>query len=74
MDALTQQNAAMVEQTDAASHTLARDAERLSHLVGELRVTLGQTAHVQHQEPANAASPSETVSPAGADGQDCGIV
>ncbi len=51
MDQVTQQNAAMVEQTNAASHTLASDAENLSRLVGQFKVTLGGAAHVQHQEP-----------------------
>jgi methyl-accepting chemotaxis protein len=39
MDQVTQQNAAMVEQTNAASHTLAGDAENLSRLVGQFRMT-----------------------------------
>ncbi len=33
MDQVTQQNAAMVEETTAASHTLAQEAERLESLV-----------------------------------------
>ncbi|ASY63676.1 Methyl-accepting chemotaxis protein [Sinorhizobium sojae CCBAU 05684] len=37
LDQMTQQNAAMVEQTNAASHTLAQDAERLSALVNQFR-------------------------------------
>ncbi|MCA1491679.1 methyl-accepting chemotaxis protein [Sinorhizobium alkalisoli] len=37
LDQMTQQNAAMVEQTNAASHTLAQDAERLSSLVSQFR-------------------------------------
>jgi methyl-accepting chemotaxis protein len=57
MDQVTQQNAAMVEQTNAASHTLASDAENLSRLVGQFKVNLGTTAHEQHQEVARAASP-----------------
>lgn len=59
MDQVTQQNAAMVEQTNAASHTLASDAENLSRLVGQFKVTLGGAAHVQHQEPVKAASPQK---------------
>jgi methyl-accepting chemotaxis protein len=59
MDQVTQQNAAMVEQTNAASHTLASDAENLSRLVGQFKVNLGETAHVQYQEPAKAASPQK---------------
>ncbi len=38
MDQVTQQNAAMVEQTTAASHSLARDTEELSALIGQFRV------------------------------------
>jgi methyl-accepting chemotaxis protein len=37
LDQMTQQNAAMVEETNAASHTLAQDAERLSELVSQFR-------------------------------------
>jgi methyl-accepting chemotaxis protein len=40
MDRATQQNAAMVEETTAASHSLAREAEELSHLVGRFKVEL----------------------------------
>ncbi len=39
MDQVTQQNAAMVEQTTAASHSLAREAEQLSKLVGRFRIS-----------------------------------
>jgi methyl-accepting chemotaxis protein len=38
MDQVTQQNAAMVEQTTAASHGLARDANELGELVGKFKV------------------------------------
>jgi methyl-accepting chemotaxis protein len=37
MDQVTQQNAAMVEQTTAASHSLAQEAEKLTSLVGQFR-------------------------------------
>jgi methyl-accepting chemotaxis protein len=59
MDQVTQQNAAMVEQTNAASHTLASDAENLSRLVGQFKVHLNDTAHDRRQEPAQAASPQK---------------
>lgn len=39
MDQVTQQNAAMVEQSTAASHALAREAEELLQLVGKFRVS-----------------------------------
>jgi methyl-accepting chemotaxis protein len=38
MDQVTQQNAAMVEQTTAASHALAQEASQLSGLVGQFRL------------------------------------
>ena len=43
MDQGTQQNAAMVEQSTAASHSLAREAEALFSLIGQFRV--GQQAN-----------------------------
>ncbi|WP_296599163.1 methyl-accepting chemotaxis protein [Phenylobacterium sp.] len=39
MDQVTQQNAAMVEETTAASHSLAREAESLAGLIGRFRLT-----------------------------------
>lgn len=39
MDHVTQQNAAMVEQSTAASHTLSNEAEGLSQLVGQFTIT-----------------------------------
>jgi methyl-accepting chemotaxis protein len=41
MDHMTQQNAAMVEQTSAASHTLAQDAKSLSGLIGQFQINRG---------------------------------
>jgi methyl-accepting chemotaxis protein len=41
MDHMTQQNAAMVEQTSAASHTLAQDAQNLSSLISQFQVNKG---------------------------------
>ncbi|AAK22053.1 methyl-accepting chemotaxis protein [Caulobacter vibrioides] len=38
MDQVTQRNAAMVEETTAASHTLAQEATRLAQRMGELRI------------------------------------
>ncbi len=38
MDQVTQQNAAMVEQSTAASHSLAEEAEELARLVGQFRI------------------------------------
>jgi methyl-accepting chemotaxis protein len=38
MDQTTQKNAAMVEETNASSHTLASDAENLTRLMGQFRI------------------------------------
>jgi methyl-accepting chemotaxis protein len=56
MDQVTQQNAAMVEQTNAASHTLAGDAENLSRLVGQFKMT--GSAHVAPVQPQAATAAS----------------
>ncbi|MCO5730281.1 methyl-accepting chemotaxis protein [Rhizobium sp. SSA_523] len=48
MDQTTQQNAAMVEQTNAASHTLAGDADNLIRLMGQF--------HNRHHPPRLATS------------------
>jgi methyl-accepting chemotaxis protein len=44
MDQVTQQNAAMVEESTAASHALAHEADALSKLVGRFRTDI-ETAH-----------------------------
>ncbi len=56
MDQVTQQNAAMVEQTNAASHTLAGDAENLSRLVGQFKMTGSAYAAPVQPQAATAAS------------------
>jgi methyl-accepting chemotaxis protein len=38
MDQMTQQNAAMVEESTAASHSLAQEAEKLTSLIGQFKV------------------------------------
>jgi methyl-accepting chemotaxis protein len=43
MDQMTQQNAAMVEQSTAASHSLAQDANYLTNLVMKFKIEGGQT-------------------------------
>ncbi|NNM74007.1 methyl-accepting chemotaxis protein [Enterovirga aerilata] len=53
MDQMTQQNAAMVEQSTAASHALSSEAEELAGLVGRFR--LGEATVTQlHPQPARA--------------------
>ena len=54
MDQLTQQNAAMVEQSTAASHTLAGEAEELVTLIG--RFDLGASAKIETAERPAARS------------------
>jgi methyl-accepting chemotaxis protein len=45
MDQGTQQNAAMVEQSTAAAHSLAREAENLFHLLGQFSIGMTPAAH-----------------------------
>lgn len=56
MDQVTQQNAAMVEETNAASHTLAGDAENLSRLVGQFKFKGAGTGPTNEPKPVNKAS------------------
>ena len=65
MDQVTQQNAAMVEQSTAASHALAQETEELGHLTGRFQLgkdERGKPAPVplsQHR-PGNVAVFSKT--------------
>ena len=56
LDQMTQQNAAMVEQTNAASHTLAQDAEGLTVLIGQFQLS-GASARPIPQ-PIRVATPA----------------
>ncbi|MCP1200494.1 methyl-accepting chemotaxis protein [Notoacmeibacter sp. MSK16QG-6] len=56
IDEVTQQNAAMVEETTAVSHSLAADAERLTGVVGEFSLTGVAAAPVA--APRQQAKPS----------------
>jgi len=51
MDQMTQQNAAMVEETNAASHTLAQEAAALTALVAKFRLDI-EDAHRAEQSVA----------------------
>ena len=62
IDQGTQQNAAMVEQTNAASHTLAQDAEGLTALIGQFKLGGGVSAP-QIRQPVRVAT-SATARPA----------
>jgi len=61
MDQVTQQNAAMVEQSTAASHGLAQEAQELARLVAKFR--LGAEAAATRRKPA-AAQPQPQARPA----------
>jgi methyl-accepting chemotaxis protein len=56
MDQVTQQNAAMVEETNAASHTLAQDAESLTRLVGQFHIREGARASAGSPRAVSTAS------------------
>ncbi|MGP0061376.1 MAG: methyl-accepting chemotaxis protein [Beijerinckiaceae bacterium] len=53
MDQVTQQNASMVEESTAASHTLAKETEELTRLIGRFRV--GRTEAVAQGDPPRRA-------------------
>ncbi|HVI32858.1 HAMP domain-containing methyl-accepting chemotaxis protein [Phenylobacterium sp.] len=57
MDQVTQQNAAMVEQSTAASHALARDAEGLDQLMRQFNTGKGAAAAAPVRRPAAVAAP-----------------
>ena len=60
MDQVTQQNAAMVEQSTAASHNLAQEAEELARLVAKFRVgTQPDAAQPAQRRPSAAAAPRQ---------------
>ena len=67
MDQVTQQNAAMVEQTTAASHSLSQETERLSGLVGQFQlreaaVRVEKKAGTNLRKPPARAQMLKTVS------------
>ncbi|APH70565.1 methyl-accepting chemotaxis protein [Aquibium oceanicum] len=67
MDQVTQQNAAMVEESTAASHSLAREAEQLAELVARFRVGEGRatsrtaSAAPSYRAPAAPVAQLKTV-------------
>jgi methyl-accepting chemotaxis protein len=67
LDQVTQQNAAMVEQSTAASHSLRKEAEGLAELVGRFRVSAaGGGGPVQRTRPSAApAAPAKRAASAG---------
>ncbi|WP_246659177.1 methyl-accepting chemotaxis protein [Rhizobium sp. FY34] len=58
MDQTTQQNAAMVEETNASSHTLASDADNLTRLMGQFNMAGNRPRSVDMAMSAPAARPS----------------
>lgn len=58
MDQVTQQNAAMVEQSTAASHGLAQEAEELGRLVGRFRLAGSGAAQVAPQPVRTRPAPA----------------
>ena len=56
MDQVTQQNAAMVEESTAASHSLSQETEELSRQISTFR--LGKLSVVENSRPASAKSPA----------------
>ncbi len=56
MDQVTQQNAAMVEETTAASHSLSDKAEELSRLVARFRLEGGAPARAHNEDVEYALS------------------
>ncbi len=68
LDQVTQQNAAMFEQTTAASHALTREAEILAATTTQFRIDAGGGAAVaflssRRTEPARQAAPSARAQP-----------
>ena len=58
MDQGTQQNAAMVEETTAASHSLAREAEQLFNLLGQFNVGASRTRESGSVQPFRTGTSS----------------
>lgn len=65
IDQGTQQNAAMVEQTTAATHSLAKEAEALFELISRFQLGSGQAPRsvTQQRQPAETPAPSSRKSP-----------
>jgi methyl-accepting chemotaxis protein len=61
MDQVTQQNAAMVEESTAASHTLSRETEELTKLVGHFQVGEIEAPVQRHSSKAVARPAMKTV-------------
>ncbi|MDX2203802.1 MAG: HAMP domain-containing methyl-accepting chemotaxis protein [Hyphomicrobiaceae bacterium] len=64
MDQTTQQNAAMVEETTAASHALAQEAQLLGDLIGQFRMGGAAAAKASPVAPAARPRAPERLAPA----------
>ncbi len=64
MDQVTQQNAAMVEQSTAASHSLSQEAEVLAGSVSRFRIAGAAQDHRAHANPAPRPAPRPIPRPA----------
>ncbi len=62
MDQVTQQNAAMVEESTAASHALSRETEELARLIGGFKVGQVQQTAMPTRPASKAAPISKAVS------------
>jgi methyl-accepting chemotaxis protein len=63
MDQVTQQNAAMVQQATAASHSLAGEAEELARLVGQFRIGEDAAAETTPRRAAPSSSAKSSAKP-----------
>lgn len=64
MDQTTQQNAAMVEETTAASHVLAQEAKQLSDLIGKFQIGDARRHIISAVEPAKVSQNAIRARPA----------
>jgi methyl-accepting chemotaxis protein len=64
MDQMTQQNAAMVEESAAAARSLAQQANTLSASVGAFRIGDNVRQFTQHAAPAPSPAPAAVYTPA----------
>ena len=61
MDQVTQQNAAMVEESTAACHALATESEQLASLIGQFRISAANEDYGEaHEARTQFASPSRS--------------
>lgn len=63
MDAVTQQNAAMVQETTVASRSLAKQAEELVQLLGRFKVEGYRDTPAARVTPLHTAAPKSALSP-----------